>query len=272
MGVPPLGALDAFAKFASAKAWGPDQTGKVAFGGRVVLDGLIAGFRAHPAAVARRFSARAEAYPLVLGCVPWLDSPDVVDAILAIGSCCVIVDKGIRNHDQCERLLANAEGVPMKLLRELATWGPPENGRRPVIGPPGLEDRDLEPVRVAGWKLAKNTPLLHAKLAVCCAAWRWENDFGGWDDLLTPISVWLGSANWTQYSRSHLEVGLWSSDQSLMEAAVEFIMAVVKISEPFGAGPGGPQPQFVEGEWDDAAMAEALSALTDFDLGDSDEA
>ena len=41
-------------------------------------------------------------------------------------------------------------------------------------------------------------PLLHAKLAVCCAAYGWAGEFGSWGEHLTPLSVGMGSANWTK--------------------------------------------------------------------------
>lgn len=256
----PLGALEAFKKLATPRPWGPDKRWSVAFGGRVVQDELIAGLRAHPAAVEKRFRPKAEAYPVVVGCVPYLDSDAIVDALLEVGTCCIVVDKKT-NNEQCARLLSDGEGMQQRLLSELTTWAPRERGRPPSIGPSSpIWDRELEPVRVAGYK-AVGRQLLHAKLAVCCAAWRWEGEMGGWDDLFTPMSVWMGSANWTQKSPLHVELGAWSTDGDLAVAALEFLTAVIKISEPYGAGPGGPQPQLVEGEWDDAAFVEVLEQL-----------
>ena len=232
----------------------------MAFGGRVVQDELIAGLRAHPAAVEKRFSAKSEAYPFVLGCVPWFDSDAIVDALIDVGSCCIVVDKKT-NNEQCTRLLGAASGVQQRLLGDLATWGPLERGRPPMIGPGSpLWDRELEPLRVAGWKKFSKQ-LLHAKLAICCAAWSWEGEMGQWDTTMTPMSIWMGSANWTQNSPQHLELGAWSTDAELAAAALEFVIAVIKISEPYGAGPGGPEPQLVEGEWDDAAFAEVLDEM-----------
>lgn len=258
---PPLGALAAFKKLTAPRAWGPDNAWTATFGGRVVLEDLISGLRAHPQAVMRRFSAKAEAYPVILGCVPWLDSPRVVDALLKVGTYCVIVDKGAWSW-QCDRLLSQGAGVPQKLLRGLETWAPAEGGRPPVIGPYSRLDRELEPVRVAGWnKPGERPPLLHAKLAVCCAAWRWEGEMGGTDDLLTPMRVWMGSANWTRKSAWHLEFGAWSADTALASAALEFMTALVKISEPFGTEAERPRPQLVAGEWDDEAFAEVLGDM-----------
>lgn|SRR5215467_494912 len=104
-----LSSLDAFREWSGPRSWGPDSAWQTTFGGGVVAD-LAKGLRAHPAAVDRRFSAIAEAYPVVLGCVPWLTSPDVVDALIRIthprpgsviwppGCFCVVVDKSARGR------------------------------------------------------------------------------------------------------------------------------------------------------------------------------
>ena len=47
---------------------------------------------------------------------------------------------------------------------------------------------------MVGWQRTGNraVPLLHAKLAVCCAAYQWEGEVGSWEDHLRPVSVWMG--------------------------------------------------------------------------------
>jgi hypothetical protein len=96
-------------------------------------------------------------------------------------------------------------------------------------------------------------PLLHAKLAVCCAAYRWEGDFGGWDDHLKPWSVWMGSANWTTWSSKHLEFGAWTTDAALTKVAFEFVIDVIRASEPRDSSASLPSPQLTEGIWDEDA-------------------
>lgn len=196
---PPLGALDAFKNSSGSRPWGgPDDRWRATFGAGVVSD-LAEGIRNHRGVVRDRFTAKAEAYPVVIGCVPWLNSPDVVDALLTMGGCCVVVDKSAWGT-QLERLGTDAIGLQHKFLPGLQYWGPHENGQAPAIRPANAHDFDerlLEPVRVLGWRKRgkdESVPLLHAKLAVCCAAYRWEGAFGGWDEHLKPLSVWMGSA------------------------------------------------------------------------------
>jgi len=126
-----------------------------------------------------------------------------------------------------------------------------------------LEDRELGPVRVAGWRKAgaQLRPLLHSKMVVCCVAHSWDNPIGVWTDYLDPVSVWMGSANWTTASAYHLESGLWTTDPALLEAAFDYITAVIKISEPADSQAVHPSPELVQAEWDDAAFAEVLAEM-----------
>ncbi|MDQ6949733.1 MAG: hypothetical protein M3256_26680, partial [Actinomycetota bacterium] len=301
--ITPLGSLDAFEEWSTPRPWGPSakrdgiravedleklgralgidagDSWRATFGGGVVAD-LVKGLRAHPTAVGRRFSRKAEAYPVVLGCVPWLTSKDVVDALLSMmvgppsshtglwvrGGCCVIVDKGkSAGNVQLDRLSGEGLGVPQQLLGDLEYWGRTEGGRPPIIGPgTPRNEHELGPVRVVGWRQTgsrpRPVPLLHAKLAVCCAAYTWEGEMGGWNDHLMPMSVWMGSANWTELSRAHLEFGAWTTDPALAEAALKFMTDLIKVSEPWGSQAQRPSPELVAAEWDDLAFAEALAA------------
>jgi hypothetical protein len=263
----PLGALDAFKNSSGSRPWGPDDRWRAVFGGGVV-DDLVEGIRSHPDAVKRRFSAKAEAYPVVVGCVPWLNSPDVVDALLTLEGCCVVVDKSARGA-QLDRLSTDALGVQQKVFRSLQYWGPRHDGQAPVISPgtaQDFEERLLEPVRVLGWRKRgkeQPVPLLHAKIAVCCAAYGWDGEFGGWDEHLMPLSVWMGSANWTTWSAKHLEFGAWSTDELLTKAAFEFVIDVIRASELRDSSAPLPTPQLVEGKWDDDAFAELAREMAE---------
>jgi hypothetical protein len=282
----PLGSLPPFRSLDATRFWGPgvdpefrgrlDQAAtrsgsngswRAAFGGGVVAD-LARGLHDHTAMVRRRYRIKAEAYPVVLGCTPWLTSEEVVDALLAddhlpSASCCVVVNKG-KSNVQLDRLQREGIGVPHVRIPGLYDWLSPERGRPAVIGPyRPPEDRDLGPVRVAGWRKAGKLemPLLHSKVAVCCVAHSADNPVGAWTDYLDPVSVWLGSANWTKASAYHLEFGLWTTDPALLEAALDYITAVIKISEPADSHAVQPSPELVQAEWDDAAFAEVLAEM-----------
>lgn len=262
--VPPLGSLAAFSGFTGPTPWGPDGSWRVTFGsGRLVIDDLIAGLLAHPSEVEDRWPRKAERYPVVLGCSPWLSDTDVVDALAGMGGC-VVVDKRNARYHAVQDLAVRGKGVWQKLLG-LDEWGPrDEKGNPPLIGPtdrmPG--DRGLEPVRMLGYA-PDQRPLMHAKLAVCCGAWSWEGEFGEINDYLTPMSVWMGSANWTQGSAQHIEFGAWTSDEQLCKTALEFMTAVITASEPLSSAAPGPVPELTRADWDDAAMYDYLGDLDD---------
>jgi hypothetical protein len=139
-------------------------------------------------------------------------------------------------------------------------------GNRHALSIPKLNvmfvEHVIEPVRVLGWRSNDNSaPIVHAKMLVLG---RIElRDYGhpdyGQDERLEfqPTAVWWGSANWTEGSRNHLEVGFVSHDSELLNQATDFIADVIGFSEPFGSTRAGPEPDMLHYEVDDAAMWEA---------------
>jgi hypothetical protein len=98
-------------------------------------------------------------------------------------------------------------------------------------------------------------PLLHVKLAVRCGAWWAEDDFGEEIAYLTTLSVWMGSANWTESASYHIEFGAWSTDEQLCATALAFMTSVIRASEPLSSLAPGPLPELVPADWDDDAFA-----------------
>jgi hypothetical protein len=77
----------------------------VTFGAGVV-DRLVDLIAAGPGLVADRYPAKAEAFTVILGCVPWLTAFRVADALMAAGSHCICVDKsalGSQRYGDCWR-------------------------------------------------------------------------------------------------------------------------------------------------------------------------
>ncbi|MPY95180.1 MAG: hypothetical protein GEV08_19630 [Acidimicrobiia bacterium] len=196
----------------------------------------------------------------------------MVDALIELGSVCIAVDKGSSwGSRAAQRLHEQAEGVWQRRIPGLETMGSRDARGAPSLihprgGLPG--ERDLGPVRLVGWAKrpdGRSGPLLHAKLLVLCVAWTWENDGGGWDDLLTPLWVWSGSANWTEAAKGHVELGMWSKDERLAEEALRFLADVLRISEPWSQPSGVPAPEMVEAAWDDDAFVEHLAEMLEVD-------
>lgn len=259
----PLGGYAEFAEWSSGPcAWGPEGTWRASFAGGVV-DDLIDGILSFPAELRDRLPAKAEAMPVAIGCVPWFGSVRVAEALCGLGGATlIVVDKGQRRVAARVRgLLESADaGFRQNLLPGLDEMGPLDNlGKAPAIHPSGPMpgDRLIGPLRVAGWKEARQRrPLLHTKLLVLGAWWHWDSGEGEMDTL-TPMKVWFGSANWTDASSEHLEFGAWCGDDALLSSSLRFCEDLVRFSEPFDAGTAGPEPELVAGEWDDAAFYEA---------------
>jgi hypothetical protein len=234
----------------------------------VVLDDLVAGLEELPGIVRARWPLKAWAVPVVLGCTPWFSSDRVVDALLPLATC-IVIDKG-RIRPAVRRLMAGADddgtaGVPLSWLG-LDEWGPLDaSGDPPVIGPwgplPGTET-NVGPVRMLGFR-GNRKPLLHAKLAVACAGWRWEGEFGEELELLTPLRVWAGSANWTEGASDHLEFGMWSDDEAICKTALAFMRSVITASEGVTSEAPGPLPDLAAGVWDDDAFRDYLAEHRD---------
>ncbi len=270
--IKPLGSYPEFAAWTGRpRPWGPDAD-EVSFAGDVI-DALAAGIAAHPEAVRQRFPAKAEAIPVALGCVPWLNSAAIVDALLAVGHQLVIVDKGARQRNETDRLNEIGAGINQSWLPYLDDYGPLDTtGAKPVIGPGTMSmpgNRSMGPVRVVGWKKGKGRgtqrllPLLHAKACVLGATYTWEGEYGGFEDHFLPMRVWLGSANWTEASTNHIEFGLWSDDEKLVDATLDFFCDLVRFSERYEEAAAGPSPELVAADWDDEAFAEYVAEHPD---------
>ncbi|WP_238407195.1 MULTISPECIES: hypothetical protein [unclassified Mycolicibacterium] len=204
-----------------------------------------------------------------IGCVPWLTSAAVIDRLEKFGSLCVVIDKGAENRDAVTRLLGVEpddieRGFPNSAVRRLADRLPASDGDRLVVGPytPREEIEHLiEPIRVVGWRAGGYKPILHAKMLVMGRILL--KDYGhpdyGIDEQLEfePMSVWWGSANWTDGSLNHLEVGSVTTDAGFLAAATDFVADVIAFSEPLGSDCAGPEPNLLSYEVDDAAMWEA---------------
>lgn len=256
----PLGDYEAFRWFSGKpQPWGPEGAGwRVWFAGNVV-DGLCEVLDEH-LAVERMEGVRV---PAAIGSVPWLSSDDIVDRLLQMW-CCIVVDKNELKWVP-DRLINGRRRMPNTVLHM---------GRyRPDDFPPDEEDLvelgleheyvyNLGPVRVYGWtrkpKMIK--PLLHTKLLVLGELQRWLIDPDGGPSFeethFVPQHVWCGSANWTNASKMHLEMGLVCNDEQFLYHATDYIRTVIKQSEPTSSGCAGPKPSLVYVEAPDPSPEE----------------
>lgn len=265
--LPPVPVWEALLARPTTGSGGQGST-RVTFGGGVI-DDLIAGLVAHKESVRR---------PVVLGCVPWLTSIAVADALCDQEAICIVVDKSGtsgsgRMYRAIQRIDDNAYPIDQTYLPGFDLVSSRVNGQPRIIDPSDLplgEEVGFGPVRVAGWYGKQNLPLLHAKLAVCCDAYFGEDEWGREGGGLRPISCWVGSANWTIKASEHLEIGAWVEDHSLAETALDFLLSLIRISEPLGSQEIRPTPEHAESKLDDDAFADYAAQFGNWE--DDDDA
>lgn len=257
----PLGDYETFRHWSGKpRAWGPQESGWRAWFGGKIVDGLCEVLDEH-------LAVRRRGVPAAIGCVPWLSSEAVAETLLALSAFCVVIDKGtsfpsrLRNPDK---------GFPNVALLRLRDMAPSEHGSRCSSARGRLcLSMSLGPVRALGWLREDRKPLLNAKLLVLghLALNVYDPDNGYGEEVLDfePRTVWWGSANWTVRAGSHLEVGFACDDPTLVEEATAFVADVIAFSEPIDTTCAGPEPNLVQVEFDDAAMAEAMEEMDEPD-------
>lgn len=256
--------------------WGEGGRSSVAYGVDVLPD-LVRGLRDLPALARAGMPGKAEVRPAVLGCVYRLTSADVVDALLPLDTC-VVVDRQQKQRAELDRLQAEGRSLSSLHFSALEMVAlPGADGSAPVLGPYSgrPEPVELGPVRAAGWSSSprgQSRPLVHVKMLIAGRTWVWENDFGSEEFHFTPLRTWMGSANWTAFAPFHLEFGLWSDDAELLRRNFNFLLGAIRFSQPLHSTTAGPEPELVDVELDEQAMAEAWWEQRGYAGEDDDEA
>jgi len=237
--------------------------------GAGVLDGLIAGIDEFRAAAAGERPSPRRLGPAILGAFMWLDDPDLLDRIAGFRHACIAFTKQPRPFPpaklaRLQSVLDRSPGFPAQALPGLAWLLPHDDeGQVPVVGPHSPAPHVQLPVlRTVGYRRTtggKLVPILHAKM-VLLGELRWhdEDEFGIADILsFWPRRLWVGSANGTLSSRSSLEFGCWLDDPELLRQATQFLTQVLRHSEDLDPDSDVMEPELVDPEFDEQAMAEA---------------
>ncbi len=200
----------------------------------------------------------------------WMDDPDLIAVLHQMANVCVVVTKQTRvKFDQpgTQPLveLAAERGLGQSAYPELDDLAARDaSGDALMVGPYTPDWRQtmsIGGVREVGYRKSGNrlVPIVHSKIMLLGQMW-WsdEHPSGHTVDQIgfRPEWLWLGSPNFTKASRRSLETGMWIKDPSMLLAARKFLLGLVAMSEPLGAGPDLPEPQLVPVSYDDQAMSE----------------
>ncbi|UFN45183.1 hypothetical protein [Nocardioides okcheonensis] len=209
--------------------------------------------------------------PGVLGCAMWMDDPELLQVLGRMANACIVVTKqGKRAHGKptwpALTELAEKVGLLQSAYPELSELAVREADGNPIVIGPYAGDwttHTISGVRELGFRRAGDqlVPIVHAKILLLGDMW-WtdEHPSGFVQDIygFRPRRLWIGSANFTQSSRSSLEMGLWTEDPAMLDAARKWLLALVELSEPLGEGPDIMDPELLPVEYDDAAIAEYM--------------
>jgi hypothetical protein len=224
----------------------------------------------------RRVGGRA-----ALGVVPWLSHAGLIERLSRMG-CCVMVDKrSLREGSQTLRrsrsLHKDGSPFPLEVFGSQSGKLPPDRGLpdfdmllpKEEDGSPGLIGPDLQPeevgpVRILGYRPSENSwaPLAHAKMLLLghIAFYKDVSGYGAYS-AFHPVTLWWGSANWTESADRHLEWACASDDPHLMERALSYLLRLVTASEAFESNSPVFKPDLAEGEFDDDAIFEYFNDM-----------
>jgi hypothetical protein len=282
---------------------GPEP-GNKAFFGLNVLQGLVDGIDDFINESQQRWGRPYESLaPALFGSAMWIDDPSLLDKISELEAACVVVtkqkpkEKQNQNEEQkqkakedyLKKLRPLAEfnkrtpGMPVRAFPSLSYLAPRENGKPAVLGPSSqMYDGFIPTIRTLGFRGGDANgpaPIIHAKLILLGSLW-WhdEHPLGHPDDIIgfDAKRLWISSANFTRSSRRSLEFGYWTEEPALVQGADRFLVKLMGSSEPLDPSSDVFDPELVEVEFDDDAMAEALSEYTrdyqpdDWELADWD--
>ncbi|MEP7194323.1 MAG: hypothetical protein ABI903_15850 [Actinomycetota bacterium] len=208
-----------------------------------------------------------------LGSAMWMSDPELIDVLDRMANVCVVVRKQTRDRykqpDVAKlKLLAENGGLTQRAFPELAELAPRGgDGRAAVVGPFGPDHSEgvISAVRELGFRSTsrdKLVPMVHAKVMLVGELW-WhdEHPFGYSADMMgfRPHQLWVGSPNFTTSSRASLEMGMWTSDPAMLNAARDWLLALIEMSEPLEFGSDHLEPEYLPVDYDDAAIREYMS-------------
>lgn len=254
-------------------SFGPEDQYRGYFG-QDVLAGLTTGIDDFRAENERNPGFRTLG-PAMLGAFMWLDDPELVERIADFPHACVVITKQGRDPrqqartDRLKPMLDRCPGFPADALPVLDGLVLRENGKAPVLGPNSrVQTPRLSALRTIGYRKTgkRLVPILHAKMLLLGELWWHDEDgTGRVADIIgfRALKLWLASANGTASSRANLEFGIWVTDPVLLREATRFLTELLRHSEDLDPDPHDMEPDLVQPDYDDAAIAEYLAEYGD---------
>jgi hypothetical protein len=227
-----------------------------------------------------------------------IDDPPLLNKIGELEAACVVAtkqrlkekqnqnerQKQKAKEDYLKKLMPLAElnkrtpGMPVRAFPSLSYLAPKDNGKPAVLGPSDrMYDGFIPTIRTLGFRGGDANgpaPIIHAKLVLLGSLWWHDEHPLGYSDEIVGCDakrLWISSANFTSSSRRSLEFGYWTEDPSLLEGVERFLVSLIVSSEPLDPGSDSFDPELVEVEFDDEAMAAAMwEHMRDFEPDDRD--
>jgi hypothetical protein len=264
---------------------GPDF-GNNAFFGLNVLQGLVDGIDDFVNERQPRWRPRVRLLgPALLGSSVWIEDGGLMDKISDLYAACIVVKKQGRKPKEIAKLAKLTElneqtpGMPVQAFSALSGLAPKVDGKPVTVGPYdgyGYEG-SIPTIRTLGFRPIgpkDSPPMLHAKLALLGHLW-WhdEGPLGNVEDItgFDARRLWISSANFTSSSRRNVEFGFWTEDPAMIQGAERFLVRLMGSSEALDPDSDLFDPELVEVEIDDEAMAAAMwEYMRDYEADDQD--
>ena len=190
--------------------------------------------------------------PIVLGCVAWLTSDGILEALAGVQECVAIV---VQKEDFLRPDLGTDDGWKRRLrARYDALKNPPDRwqwgGMLGSLSYGGWQE--IEPVRCVGNHNRDRRPAfprMHNKFLVFCQPRRISPEENGDDGCFgifqpRPYAVWTGSFNFTRNAGMSLENALYLTDHQIVQAYFREWEQIEAISEPLDWEQDWSEPQW----------------------------
>jgi hypothetical protein len=250
---------------------GPEG-GNEAYFGLNVLRGFVQGIEDFVELRQDRWRRYRSLGPCLIGSAMWIDDAELIAKLETLSGACVIVTKqgrkpyNLQRLADLERVNERTPGLPVGAFSAFTGLAPRVDGKPMLVGPYGpLYDEPVPTIRTLGFRNTgrasgeKPPPILHAKLALLGNLWWHDEADWGPEDVMgfEGKRLWVSSANFTTSSRRSIEFGYWTEDPPLVQAAERFLVKLMRSSEGLDPDADSFEPDLVDVDYDDQAMAEA---------------